>query len=425
MTTETVSDRERVGTERPPARPRGRRRRWRRFLVVSHRWLSLVLGLALLVITVTGIVLVYDPELRRAMDSAAYDTTDGAPQIGYAQALATVEAEVPDFEPADIVVEHGVYRVTDYETSHTVDPVTGDYLGEVGAAPWWLGFSENLHMCLLSCEDLPGYLPALAAEVPHTGWLGYEDTDITVAGLVLGLLGVLLVYLCVTGLWLWFPRPSRWREGFTVRRGRGRFARDTDLHKVVGIAALVPLLVWGVTGAGFELEPVEDGWYAVTPGQPVPESTMTLDEDPENKAAGRPIGPDEAVQAALAGHPGARPVSVSVLPPDDPTASYSVWLTDGVDPYAHGEWPGDVGVSVNPYTGEALTTWGTSGEPVAQTAWDSWSYPVHAGIVVNGWWRSLWFLLALAPIVLAVTGVSTWLVRRRTRRARRLAGAAS
>ena len=52
---------------------------------------------------------------------------------------------------------------------------------------------------------------------------------------------------------------------------------------------------------------------------------------------------------------------------------------------------------------------------MAQTIWDSWNFPVHAGIVVNGWWRMIWFVLGLAPLALAVTGVSTWLVRRKTR----------
>ena len=57
---------------------------------------------------------------------------------------------------------------------------------------------------------------------------------ITYGGLVLGVFALILLYLSLTGIWLWFPRPSKWRRSMDVRWKRGRFARDTDLHKVAG-----------------------------------------------------------------------------------------------------------------------------------------------------------------------------------------------
>jgi len=46
---------------------------------------------------------------------------------------------------------------------------------------------------------------------------------------------------------------------------------------------------------------------------------------------------------------------------------------------------------------------------------------------MNGWWRTLWLVLGMTPVVLAVTGVVTWLIRRRKRRRklRRRAAAAA
>ena len=63
--------------------------------------------------------------------------------------------------PTTVIAEHGVLRVTDFEQSYTVDPATGAMLGEVGEMPTWLGWTENLHECMLTCEDYPGYLEAL------------------------------------------------------------------------------------------------------------------------------------------------------------------------------------------------------------------------------------------------------------------------
>lgn len=142
------------------------------------------------------------------------------------QAQEAVAAVHPEFVPTTVIAEHGVLRVTDFELSYTV---------------------ENLHMCLLSCEDYPGYLEA---PVPGTAWLGHEGEPVTVGGLILGVFGVLLLFLAGSGLWLWWPRPGRYKALMTVRRGKGRFARDTDLHKVIGMIALPLLLVWGSPARG-------------------------------------------------------------------------------------------------------------------------------------------------------------------------------
>jgi uncharacterized iron-regulated membrane protein len=47
--------------------------------------------------------------------------------------------------------------------------------------------------------------------------------------------------------------------------------------------------------------------------------------------------------------------------------------------------------------------------------WEDWNFPIHAGVPVGGWWRTIWLLFGLSPLVLAVTGLMTWLMRRRKR----------
>ncbi len=400
--------------------PRRRRPRnpLRRSLIVTHRWLSLVLGLVLLVITTSGAILLYTPEIQRWLNSDAYAASGGPTVVSFQQAADTVAARYPDLVPQAVIAEHGVLRVTDFTSSVTVDPATGAVLGEVHEMPSWWGWLENLHECGFTCDDYPGYIPALNAEVPGTGWLGFEDTPVTVGGLILGLAGLLLLFLAVSGLVLWWPKPSRWRTSMAVRWRKGRFARDTDLHKVVGMIALPLLLIWGFTGIGFEFGPVEQAWYAVTPGdeQEVEWPVAAESDTPD-------IGIDGAAAAAATAVPGG--TVVAVLPPtaDDPTTTYTVWLAAGIDTYEHSDFPGNVGVGVDPHTAETTVAYGAPDEAVAQTLWDSWSYPVHAGVVVNGWWRLVWFVLGVTPLVLAVTGVSTWLVRRGNKRRRKLARA--
>ena|GEM_PF-5352874 len=53
---------------------------------------------------------------------------------------------------------------------------------------------------------------------------------------------------------------------------------------------------------------------------------------------------------------------------------------------------------------------------------DDWAQPtLHYGVSVNAWWRVFWFVLGMAPLLLFLTGLSTWQFRRRTARRRKAA----
>jgi uncharacterized iron-regulated membrane protein len=61
--------------------------------------------------------------------------------------------------------------------------------------------------------------------------------------------------------------------------------------------------------------------------------------------------------------------------------------------------------------------------PLAQELWQDYNFPAHSGMIVNGWWRIVWGVLGLVPLLLGITGLSTWLWTRgvRKRRRRRMA----
>ena len=82
--------------------------------------------------------------------------------------------------------------------------------------------------------------------------------------------------------------------------------------------------------------------------------------------------------------------------------------------------------TIDRYSGKATVTYpGQANPPLSAQLVDDWFYPMHAGTFVNGWWRVAWLVLGLTPVVLAVTGVTTWLIRRRKRRRKRRRAAAA
>lgn len=423
MSNETTGS---VDTLEPePTAPRGRRpkrprRPVRRLFIVTHRWLSLILGLVLLLITMSGAILVYKPEIQRALDHEAYRASDKPATVSLVEARELVLAAHPKFPATSVWAEHGVLRVTDYETSWTVDPGTGEILGHVSNTPSWLQLMDNIHECFFSCEDYTGYVAFFNESIPGTAWLGFDDTEVTYGGMVLGLLGLVLLYLCLTGIWLWFPRPGKWRGSMNVRWKRGRFARDTDLHNVAGMVALVFLLMWAITGAGYEFRFVEKAFYAATPGKPHAEVEAVSEKLPKGDKT-PDISIEKAVAAAQALHPKDTLVNVDVPAKDDPTAAYTFYFSHGFDPWAESPYPGELGTYVDRHTGVAKDYYGFLDEPNAQVLWEDYNYPVHSGYVVNSWWRIIWLVMGLAPLLLAITGVSTWLVRRTTKKARKRA----
>lgn len=411
----------------PPAPPahsrrrvsRGRRMRrsgWR-FAQVGHRWVAMVTGVLLLVIVLSGVVLLYEPDLQKALHPSLYAATPASGTISAEQARDAALAAYPTVKPENVIKNRGVWEVHahldkgkgPYREIH-VDPGTGKVLGIGNANGGVLGVMKNLHMCGLTCEDYAGYWGAMAYEVKVLG------NELMVGTLVLGLLGLVLLGLAISGIVLWWPGIKRMARGFAFRRGKGTYAVNYDLHKLAGMAAIPFLLMWAVTGAGFEFKQLGDAWYAVLPGER-PAEYQALESKPVKD---RSVTMAEAERIARDAVPTGRLSSVSVPDPDTKESAYSVWFSEGTDPYTYGAWRGDVEVAVDRYSGRAKITYGgpSVDRPVSQTLWESWNFPIHAGTPINGTLRSPWVLFGLVPLLLAVTGMTTWLIRRRKRHAK-------
>ncbi|HWE88649.1 MAG TPA: PepSY-associated TM helix domain-containing protein [Pseudonocardiaceae bacterium] len=201
----------------------------RRLMVRAHRWAALVLGLALVVESTCGAVALYQSEWFLATHSGFYRHTDSDHQISAQDA-----------------------------TAYGVDPGTGRINGLADIDGGVMGFIVNLHICALACPHYPGYISALADLAPILG--------LTWGAAILAGLGLLMLALAITGVLAWWPGIRRLWRRTRVRWSAGRFARDYDLHNLIGIVALPFLLMWGVTGAAFELPVVANAWLAVTGG---------------------------------------------------------------------------------------------------------------------------------------------------------------
>lgn len=397
----------------------GRRFRPRLAIAKAHRWASFGLGIVLLLVAISGTVLLLEPEIEQVTHPSLYDTAAGPRRVGPREALATVRKELPDFNvtAASVIDNRGAWEVMD-EEEHVarVDNTSGELLGTITRGGGVIGFVSNLHTCALGCEESPGYIPFLGKPAQIDGFdlsLGNEGTW---GGLILAVSALLLLGLSLSGLVLWWPGRKRLPRGLKVRTRRGKYKLNYDLHKVAGFLALPFLLMWAVTGLLFEFpDQMNAVWYALTPGSAPVEAEFA--SEPKQ---GRSISEDEARAIAQDRVPGGSKL-ISITLPDRAVeeSTYEYWFSHGIDPYRYSPWPGNYGVAVDRYTGRTHM-WMPEQEDRTLTAaiWQDWSYPVHYGYPVGWIPRLAWVGFGLAPLLLAITGVTTWLVRRRLGRRR-------
>jgi uncharacterized iron-regulated membrane protein len=211
----------------------------------------------------------------------------------------------------------------------------------------------------------------------------------------------------------------RWATAFVIKRGRGPFAFNLSLHKVIGFIVWVPLLIVAFTGISFAFPNLNSWFENATPAR----RDFFLWTQPE-AATSQPapdrarLDLDEALATIEVRYPD-RTVR-SLMPPwDEETATYSAWVTRGFDPWTREAGAGNAYVAIDQFTGEVVYDGTTEEGNTFDQLWDDWSYPLHTGDFAGPSTRVVWTALALSPLALGTTGLVMYLIRRRERARRR------
>jgi uncharacterized iron-regulated membrane protein len=398
----------------PAARPTTKKRRRFgnrpvfRFLQVTHRWVALITGIGLLLLVITGCALLFKTTIQHALDHRTYYPSDPAHVVITTpdQAMDIVQQANPKVPIATALrVQTGNFVAMDRDGDKVwaVDASTGTIVHSGNPQKGFWALLDNIHECALSCAGYPLYVAALAKPIGRP-----FGKDLEWSALILGVFGLVLLVLVVGGFFLWWPGIKHMARGFTIRRGT-TYKLNYDLHKVVGFVALPFLLMWALTGANFELPFVTNAWYDVLPGKKPAEIDFASAKPP---TGAKPITPAQAIAAVERDHPGVPIVSLTRADPTDPTSSYDAYLAHGFDPWKHSDFPGDYDVGIDQFSGKTKVTFTDDLPHVSQVLEQQYGSATHMGFVVNSWWRAIWLLFGLVPILLAVTGTTTWWIRR-------------
>ena len=215
--------------------------RARRIVYYVHLSLGLGAGGLIALIGLTGSAIVFGPELDRWLNPHLLTVVPHGEPISLQAALMAARQAYPERHPLLVSVPESsdkLYMVRmhaepDQEFFHQlslyVDPYTGEIHGSRTRISHVIGFLERLHIHLLIGQRLAG----------RAGWY------------IVGAAGLLLVLLCITGPWLWWPGRRNVALGLTIKWTASWRRVTFDLHRVSGVYPLVLLVIVALTGAAF------------------------------------------------------------------------------------------------------------------------------------------------------------------------------
>ncbi|KUG05930.1 PepSY-associated TM helix domain-containing protein [Solirubrum puertoriconensis] len=349
-----------------------------RRLFKLHSWLGLATGVLLLVVSLSGVVLLFEPELDHALNPRLLTVAVPAqPQPSLDGVLRAARQRFP--QPAylrlrrlpvtpDQAVEVSVDQPDHTWTLAYFDPYTARYLGQRNAREHLFGWLLGLHYSLLGGK---------AGE------------------LVVALLGIALLLSVGTGAVVYrkhllpvllFRQRINWKNARTAASG---------LHRVVGVWALLFNLVMAGSGA----------W--MLRASFLPSSYQTEAEPELTLQPTLQVSLDTLTQRANAAVPGLQ-VQGLLLPRTAADTLVTVWGRLADSPL-YGNFSQTVEFSAS--TGRVVRADDVRTSGVAERA-ELVALTLHFG-QFGGWLiKLLWTVGGLSPALLSITGFVLW--RRRT-----------
>ncbi|MFH7023884.1 MAG: PepSY-associated TM helix domain-containing protein [Heteroscytonema crispum UTEX LB 1556] len=354
-------------------------RKFHDFAFMLHRYIGFAVGLPIVFISLTGSLLVFKPEIEQLLIAQNFGHIQPQPQMVSIDAvLATAKSELvnrPELTLNSIRLpskpsspyQIDLFDPTDQLTRLFIHPYTGKIMG-------WMESDSSIERVLLKL---------------HYGLLSGRRGEI-----IVGIIGLLLFILSITGLILW----TGWRNliaGFKIK-WNGHFKRvNFDIHKVTGIVTILFLSMTAFTGFCWNFS----DWsypviYATTFTHPAPEIAST----PIPGQTPLPIS--KLLQNSNTVFP-ATTFSISI--PAKPTDVVSVRKRQPHETLFYGQSD----IILDSYSGEILRVVDSKTLPLGDSIITSFE-PLHYGTFWGILSRIIYIFVGLAPLILLITSLAMY-----------------
>jgi uncharacterized iron-regulated membrane protein len=364
-----------------------------------HRMMTLIFVAWMVFEIMTGTVLLFWDQLEALFYPQLFEVTENAtvqPQQIY-QDLRTNYSDWESIEFGNLgearAIKVSLYDYDEIRPERTLyfSPATGQLIRELPNHQNILYFIWRLHKNLWLTSEIG---------VPLLGYLA----------------GVPLIIMILTGLYLWFPRINHWSTAFKLRR-QNSFIWNYSLHRLIGIAIALPLLViitpmLGGYNLGDTIGPVYRSLGL--PIIPAPEVVSTPRGD-------LPLPLDRFIQAAQERYPEGQVTGIYIDDSTNPAGvvDVSVVLPDHPARGAHYADVIGLQLSFEQYTGKILAVYNPQDWPLlTRILTGDWMFALHyatwGGVIT----RLIEAGVGLLALGLAWTGIRQWWIKRQRKRNR-------
>lgn len=352
-----------------------------------HLWLGLGLGGLFALLGLTGALLAFYPQVDALLHPEIRVESQSPALPDWDQALKTLRISYPD--------KQGPWR---FEVRENSAPIVARYQNPAERAQYdfrpmmvWLSADGTQ---ILRRDYWGEYFVTFIYDLHFRLTLGET------AGEILGWTGFALLGLVLTGLWAWWPRGS-WRKAVRVKFHASPQRTLRDVHKLLGLSAILFLLLLTVTGIMLELPKASD---AALNGMGLKVETMPRPAPVAD--AGVHVSVAQAVAIARKALPEARLAGIETPPASG--GLYKFRLQVAGDPSAR--FPHSF-VWVESHSGAVRAVLdGRTAAPGNQV--NAWVHPLHDGSALGLAGRVLVSLVGLIPLALLITGWMRWRGRR-------------
>ena len=345
-----------------------------------HRISGLIGGLFILILTITGSILVVDSQVDALISPAKQRVEPVGQRQSYDQLLATIHKQYPTAKIRNL-------RLTDAGAVNT-EPVRVDLM--VDRVRKWVDLNPYTG-AIISSQNADDAFVRQVRELHENLLLE------PVGGYIMGLAGICLLASVLTGTW-YYRRSLFSVFKIGVRWKKPRRLVYADIHKWLGVVALLFMLLMSATGIFFHWEQIE---RAFGEGERRERPKDTAD-------APVTFAIDAAIAKATASIGGFQPRIIQFPNPGDTALVLRGNLPNSVR--LLGKY--NVSANIDVRTGQLVSSFNAVDADLEYKAEHIFE-ELHFGRY-GGWVSQvIYILLALSTAVVTVTGLVLWWLKRR------------
>ena len=361
-----------------------------------HLWLGLLSGIVVFIVSITGSIYVFQPEITKWLrrDAIYNDYSNGKSALTQKQLWEIARSELPEGEAISWVNIYNDPRKNQIFYSYASNPDALTYFGFID------------HYKALYINPYTGEVVKIYNEktnffniVKFLHWSLLLETSIGQP--IVGWATIIFVILLITGLVLWWPRSFRSAKNiflFKWKKTTGWYKKFYDLHNILGFWSFVGALIVALTGLVWAFKWFQAAVYVAAAGTTTPPSQPQAASELRPIEAVSPI--DKALKTARKSYSDA--AAFRITPPSDSTGviNFYVQQKEGVYYINHQ-------LQFDQYSGELLSERKhdekNAGEKLIHA-----NYDIHSGAILGLPGKILAFFVSLISASLPVTGFMMW-----------------